>query len=427
MAGPEISSADDAAALRRLAAEEPGPEVVLYWGELHGIPAARELGAVGAGGDLFCDGSIGSHTAAWREPYADAPDTARRAALRRRAARRARRAPARRRGCRPASTSSATRPSTSSWTPSSWRRCASAATPEPGHRLEHAEAVRDPQRLARSGLLASVQPAFDAAWGGPDGMYAHRLGAERARGLNRFAELAAAGVPLAFGSDAPVTPLDPWGAVRAAAYPSRPGGGDQPALGVRGAHPRRLARGPARRRGRPRSGHPGDLRGLAGGRARRRRPGRAGRALEHRPAGRRPRSAAARAGGAAAELPAHGRARRDRPRPARLTPRRRRGRAAQAAPGRGRDTGRGAPSRPAAPAAARRCRAGRGRARVARGAGLPAVRALAAGRGQRRLAERRGARPAQPHRRRVSASSTARRCSGRCCTGRASTSARRRG
>jgi predicted amidohydrolase YtcJ len=45
----------------------------------------------------------------------------------------------------------------------------------------------------------------------------------RALHLNRFAELAAAGVPLAFGSDAPVTPLGPWAAVRAAAYPSHPG------------------------------------------------------------------------------------------------------------------------------------------------------------------------------------------------------------
>jgi predicted amidohydrolase YtcJ len=91
-----------------------------------------------------------------------------------------------------------------------------------GSRLEHAEYVRDPRRLARSGLLASVQPLFDATWGGPDGMYAARLGAGRAAELNRFADLAAAGVPLAFGSDAPVTPLGPWAAVRAAVHPSDP-------------------------------------------------------------------------------------------------------------------------------------------------------------------------------------------------------------
>jgi predicted amidohydrolase YtcJ len=68
-----------------------------------------------------------------------------------------------------------------------------------------------------------MQPMFDALWGGPSGMYAERLGPSRALDLNRFAELAAAGVPLAFGSDAPVTALGPWAAVRAAAYPSDPG------------------------------------------------------------------------------------------------------------------------------------------------------------------------------------------------------------
>jgi predicted amidohydrolase YtcJ len=33
--------------------------------------------------------------------------------------------------------------------------------------------------------------------------------------MNPFAALAAAGVPLALGSDSPVTPFDPWGAVAA--------------------------------------------------------------------------------------------------------------------------------------------------------------------------------------------------------------------
>jgi predicted amidohydrolase YtcJ len=64
--------------------------------------------------------------------------------------------------------------------------------------------------------VASVQPAFDAAWGGDAGMYAERLGVERALGTNPLADLADAGVALALGSDAPVTPMDPWGGVHAA-------------------------------------------------------------------------------------------------------------------------------------------------------------------------------------------------------------------
>jgi predicted amidohydrolase YtcJ len=71
--------------------------------------------------------------------------------------------------------------------------------------------------LAALGVVASMQPAFDAVWGGEHGMYAARLGQHRMRGLNPFAQLARAGVTLAFGSDSPVTPLDPWAAVRAAA------------------------------------------------------------------------------------------------------------------------------------------------------------------------------------------------------------------
>ena len=56
-------------------------------------------------------------------------------------------------------------------------------------------------------------------------MYARRLGRARAAALNPFAMLAAAGVTLAFGSDAPVTPVDPWATVRAAVDHRTPGSG----------------------------------------------------------------------------------------------------------------------------------------------------------------------------------------------------------
>lgn len=54
-------------------------------------------------------------------------------------------------------------------------------------------------------------------------MYAQRLGADRAERLNPLALLASHGVPLAFGSDSPVTDLDPWGTVRAAVNHRTPG------------------------------------------------------------------------------------------------------------------------------------------------------------------------------------------------------------
>ncbi|MBO4210996.1 amidohydrolase family protein, partial [Micromonospora echinofusca] len=42
-----------------------------YWGELLGAAKARELGAVGAGGDLYADGALGSRTAHVSQPYLD--------------------------------------------------------------------------------------------------------------------------------------------------------------------------------------------------------------------------------------------------------------------------------------------------------------------------------------------------------------------
>jgi predicted amidohydrolase YtcJ len=93
-----------------------------------------------------------------------------------------------------------------------------------GHRLEHAEMIDAPALagLVLLGVHLSMQPAFDAVWGGPEGMYAKRLGVGRAAALNPFADVTAAGIPIAFGSDSPVTRLDPWAAVRAATAHHQP-------------------------------------------------------------------------------------------------------------------------------------------------------------------------------------------------------------
>jgi hypothetical protein len=107
------------------------------------------------------------------------------------------------------------------------------------HRVEHVEMVTASQIavLADLGVVASVQPVFDARWGGEDGMYVQRLGRERALAMNPFAALAAAGVALALGSDSPVTALDPWGTVRAAVEHRTPGSGIS-ARGAFSAHTR---------------------------------------------------------------------------------------------------------------------------------------------------------------------------------------------
>jgi predicted amidohydrolase YtcJ len=85
------------------------------------------------------------------------------------------------------------------------------------HRLEHVE-MATPEAItmmADLGVAASVQPLFDAMWGGPTGAYAERLG-ERWQGMNALGAMSRAGVPLALGSDSPVTVLRPWQAIAAA-------------------------------------------------------------------------------------------------------------------------------------------------------------------------------------------------------------------
>jgi predicted amidohydrolase YtcJ len=221
LAGPDISSADDLAALVELAGTEPGPEVVPYWGEVGGVALAHELGAVGAAGDVFADGSLGSRTACLSTPYADDPGNSGHGYLD--AATIARH------------TEECTRAGLQAGfhaigdeavrTVVAGFAAAAEAVGLPAfaaarHRIEHVELIDAAAvaELARLGVVASVQPLFDALWGGDAGMYAQRLGVARSLASNPFGTLAAAGVTLALGSDAPVTPLGPWDAVRAAVW-----------------------------------------------------------------------------------------------------------------------------------------------------------------------------------------------------------------
>ncbi len=75
--------------------------------------------------------------------------------------------------------------------------------------IDHFEIATSEQiaRAARCGMLLSMQPAFDALWGGVDGMYAQRFGPERALEMNLFKTAARAGCVVCAGSDSPVTPF----------------------------------------------------------------------------------------------------------------------------------------------------------------------------------------------------------------------------
>ncbi|MDT4988259.1 MAG: hypothetical protein QOI74_2353 [Micromonosporaceae bacterium] len=217
--GPGTSSERDFVTLLGLPADGGLPAVSGYWGELGAAVKARELGAVGAGGDLYADGALGSRTAHLRAPYSDADGGS---------------------GHGYVTTGQvadhvvdcvrvgvqagfhAIGDAAISTVLDGFAVAAGvvgvAAVRAGRHRVEHLELLDDQhmRRLVEYGVTASMQPAFDRLWGGEHAMYAQRLGVHRSLASNPLAAMASAGVALAFGSDSPVTPLDPWGSVRAA-------------------------------------------------------------------------------------------------------------------------------------------------------------------------------------------------------------------
>jgi predicted amidohydrolase YtcJ len=221
--GPGTSSEADFLSVLALSGDGL-PRVYGYWGELGGAARARELGAVGAAGDLYADGALGSRTAAVRSPYVDGGGCGEAFVS-------AEQAGEHLLECVAVGVQGGFHAIGDAAIESVLEGFAIAAKSvgvdrlrEGRHRLEHVELADKAMiaRLVEFGVVASVQPVFDALWGGPERMYAQRLGVARAMASNPIGAMYATGVTLAFGSDSPVTPLDPWAAVVAAAAPRNP-------------------------------------------------------------------------------------------------------------------------------------------------------------------------------------------------------------
>jgi predicted amidohydrolase YtcJ len=220
LGGPHLGPIEDLRRVREVASEL-GMGVTTYWGELATEPTiewAQQAGVAGLAGDLCIDGAIGSRTASLRDPYADAETSGARYLSERQIADHVI-------ACTQAGLQAGFHcigDDAVTAAVSGLRRAAEAlGVPRiraARHRLEHLEMISDADiaTVAELGVVASVQPAFDAAWGKPGELYEQRLGAVRALRMNRFATMARSGVHLAFGTDAPVTQLGGWATVRAA-------------------------------------------------------------------------------------------------------------------------------------------------------------------------------------------------------------------
>lgn len=201
-----------------------GPEVYGYWGELGAAAKAKELGAVGAGGDLFADGALGARTAHVREPYHDQPGTGHGYLSAEQV--RDHLLDCHRHGLPGGfhAIGDAALATVLAGFAAAAERVGLERVRAARHRIEHAELVDREMigGLVEHGVVTSAQPAFDRLWGGERQMYARRLGTARSLASNPLGAMHSVGVALAFGSDSPVTPLDPWGGVRAAAWHHNP-------------------------------------------------------------------------------------------------------------------------------------------------------------------------------------------------------------
>lgn len=198
---------------------------VAYWGQLVSERAEAEelahyLGVIGLAGDLCADGSFGSRTAHVLDPYVDVPGhgygylSAQEIADHVLACTRA--------GLQAGG--HVIGDAALHTMAEGFRLAADVVGVEAmvaaRHRWEHVElpSAEVLATMAELGVWASVQPAFDGLWGGTDGMYAARLGPERALATVPLRSMLEAGVPLALGSDSPVTAIDPWRAVQYAVW-----------------------------------------------------------------------------------------------------------------------------------------------------------------------------------------------------------------
>lgn len=212
MGHPALSSLDDARQWRRGTKDL---DITVWWADPD--PGVALDAALLPGGDLFVDGSIGSETAAVSRGYPDGGhgqlllDVDAVAHLFRTATSAGASAGVHAIGDRAIDVAVRGLGAAA-------RTYGTGAVRGCRHRVEHIAlpTAKHIGALGALGVVASMQPAFDAAWGGSAGLYATRLGARLAQDANPLGDLDAAGAMLAFGSDAPITPLDPWGAVVAA-------------------------------------------------------------------------------------------------------------------------------------------------------------------------------------------------------------------
>ncbi len=194
-----------------LSNQDLAPLRIIPYSQSKDVQAVLALGLqqIGGCGSMIVDGDFGPHTAALLEPYADQPETcgvlywqdedlerfvmaAHRAGLQ--------------------IALHCVGSAAIEQTLKAYEKALRAYPREDHrHRIEHFELPAEGQaeRALRLGVVLAMQPAFNHYWPHDGEEYPRVVGEERAGLVDPVSRVVRAGLPVSFGSDAPVTPLRP--------------------------------------------------------------------------------------------------------------------------------------------------------------------------------------------------------------------------
>ena len=215
--GPSVSGTKDFEAVKKIAQRGDVPKVFPYWADTD-LEQVKSLGAYGSAGDLCIDGSIGSQSALLSAVYEGADSKGTEYLSQDDVSRHL--VECTRLGIQAGFHAIGDRAidSVATGIEEAIAQCGVIAVRTLRHRVEHAlmASAKSLDTFANAGVVLSMQPNFTDLWGQPTGMYEQRLGNLRGAMLNPFANALNKGIVLAFGTDSPVTPMNPWKTIKAA-------------------------------------------------------------------------------------------------------------------------------------------------------------------------------------------------------------------
>ncbi len=192
------------------------PLHTVHWNQSMDIAGNKAMELSRIGGCIFADGALDCYTAAFFEPYCDQPDNYGSLTYSQETMDVFIMA-AHKEGLQIAIHCESDR-SIEQVLHAMEKALAQHPRPDHRHRIEHFEVPTYTQieRMAKAGIIASMQPAFFPYLMEDQGWFLRMLGPSRLKRLHPYRTIIDSGVMICGGSDSPVTPYDPLAGIQAA-------------------------------------------------------------------------------------------------------------------------------------------------------------------------------------------------------------------